>query len=197
VKADIYKILFGIVLGLGIMYLLRDCGGSTTDPIIGTTIETVHHTDTVYKHHTDTVFVEGPYRFIYKDIPDNIVEEEDETYYVHEWNRPDLNLKVTTSAKGSQSINYSVICPVITNTDSIIVTNTDTVTITNNINKRANKFFVGGEIGMSNKEVSGVGLNFTWQMKNDLQVYYEYGAMFNSNDQHRFGVKVPIKRRKK
>ena len=176
------------------MFLLRGCGGSS-DPIIGTTVETIHHTDTIKVHTVDTLMVEGPTKYIYKDSPvDGGIDDEGNTFWVHRYDEEDLIAEVTTTDQGGQYIDYNVVCPVITKTDSIIITNTDSIIVTNNVEKRTNNLFIGSEIAISDKEISGVGLNLTWQMKNDLQIYYEYGAMFNTKDQHRFGVKIPLRR---
>jgi hypothetical protein len=194
VKIDLLKITFGIVVGIAIMYFLRGCGSDNT-PIIGTTIETVHHTDTVYSRHTDTVYVKGPTKYIPYNKPAEEGVEGDETYFVHLYDESDLNASIKTYSSGLQDLEYNVICPEITHTDTIEITNTDTITITNTLEKKVNELYLGASAGLSQKTISSVAFNLTWKTKKDLQLYYELGIPFNSSIEHRVGVKFRLKKK--
>lgn len=194
-RNDLIKISFGIIVGIFISLMFKGCGNNDIDIYKSKqNVKTTHHSDTVLVHHTDTVYQEGPTKYVYLTEPTIELEE----YFVHEYDKEDLKAKITTYNNGLQDLEYSVTCPVITNTDTITITNTDTVTITNDnyIEKNKVNLFVGTELGYTpSVGITGAGFNATLQLKNKYQVYYEYGVSFNKElmpDQHRVGIKIPI-----
>jgi hypothetical protein len=206
-KSNLLKILFGVILGIFIALQFKGCDGNKQDDIYKTTskVTSTHSSDTVFKHHVDTIYVASDPIYIYKNIPSKITDVNDSIReYEYEYNLADLKARVSTRTTGEiidQDMWYSIICPVVTATDTLIITNTDSVTITNDnyIEKNKYNFFIGTEIGASNNLVNSVAFNATLQFRNKYQVYYEYGMFFDQEimpNQHRIGVKIPIRFKK-
>jgi len=196
-RNDLFKILIGVVLGIFICSQFKSCN---KEPEIETVIKTVHHTDTVTVYETDTVYVKGDTKYIYLDKPSVEINDDSTNTYTNEIDEEDLTATIVTTTKGEmldQSIEYNVISPVITNTETITVTNTDTVFITNNVLKPDKmKFYLGTGVGLYDKGIIGADFNATIQTKNSYQYTYGYEVSFDKSlmpDYHKVGVKIPIK----
>jgi hypothetical protein len=195
-KSSLLKILFGAIVGAFIVLQFKGCNGNNGSDIYKTvsTVTKTHHSDTAFKHHVDTVYVMSDPVYI-----DDSIKE-----YQYEYNLSDLKARVSTRTTGEiidQDMQYSVICPIVTVTDTLIMTNTDSIIVNtdNFIEKNKANFFIGTEIGASNSLVNSIAFNATLQFKNKYQVYYEYGMFFDQEvipNQHRVGVKIPIRFKK-
>jgi hypothetical protein len=206
-KSSLLKILFGAIVGAFIVLQFKGCNGNNGSDIYKTvsTVTKTHHSDTAFKHHVDTVYVMSDPVYIYRNVPSKITDIDDSIKeYQYEYNLSDLKARVSTRTTGEiidQDMQYSVICPIVTVTDTLIMTNTDSIIVNtdNFIEKNKANFFIGTEIGASNSLVNSIAFNATLQFKNKYQVYYEYGMFFDQEvipNQHRVGVKIPIRFKK-
>tara|TARA_R110000765_G_scaffold363505_2_gene453684 strand:+ start:1561 stop:2148 length:588 start_codon:yes stop_codon:yes gene_type:complete len=193
-KRSLFTILLGAVIGAFIVLQFRGCG--RIEPVIETTIETVHHTDTIRTHSTDTLLVEGPTKYIYRDAPSEEGTEDGETFFVHEYEEEYLNATVKTYSGGSQYLDYNVICPEITHTDSVIVTNTDTIKITNTVLENKVRLYTVGSGMFNDSGLGGVGFGAGIKFKNDYLLRYQYNVQFEQDNQHEVSFMIPLKRRK-
>jgi len=196
---DLIKIILGIVIGIFIAAQFKGCDSINLSPVKEkVTIKT--HVDTIHTSSIDTVFVQGPEKIVRVNVPVYVGRINDTTSeYVHNINESDLKAKIFTQSTCSvlgQRLEYSVICPVITKSDTIKINTVDSIFSIEYVEKKVNSFYVGVEAGyIKNLGIINPAANFTWKMKNNYQVYYEYSLSLDKSlapDHHRLGVKLPI-----
>jgi len=160
-KNTVVKFGFGILLGIFLSLLFR-CDPKC--PEVSTTTTTEFVTDTITKRHVDTVYIEGPERIIYAEDP-NYTELKDDSTLISKFEIDEKDIKGIASIESSDSVrnfqlDYSVICPEITITDTVQITNTVTHTITNTIEKKPLGLYFASNFNISQqKEDLGVGAN--------------------------------------
>ena len=203
-RNNILKISFGVIVGIFIAFSFKSCVDTSNEFV--TQYETVTVSDTTYIKGDEVItYITSEPNVIYKYMPSDIVPSDGTTVentYIFDINNQDITGFVSVESVSEVkdfSIEYSVTSKEINRTDTILVDNTITNTITNFVpSPGKHKFFLGTELAFGNNNILGTAFNATWQMKSDYQVYYEYGLSFdNQPNQHRVGVKIPIRRRKK
>lgn len=192
------SILVGAIPFILLCLLMYTCNEGKKKDIIKSTSEIVFVTDTLFYSSVDTVYKSSDVKYVYRDRYIEKINNDSIVDIIHDYNTEDLSATVTTSFYNSkvlsQSLEYSIVYPEITKTDSVIVTNTETVTVTNYIKDDRMNFYLGSSATMSSGSFDGIGVNATLQLKNKVQLGYEYGVNFKTQDEHRVVVKFPLRR---
>jgi len=204
-KAEMLKILIGVILGLFLGLQIRSCVNNTLNlpkfslstpnkkqPVILNKRNFREVSKEIVKE-TDTVYITSKPKVIFDTIYMNQNQE-----FIYNINENDLKGSIVTKLVGEsleQKLNYSVICPTITNTETITITIRDS-TIVEVEAPRKNKLYFGGGANF-NETLLGPNLNFTLQLKNDYQVSYNYNVFFNNNANtanfHSVTLKIPLR----
>tara|TARA_R110002073_G_scaffold334140_1_gene523053 strand:+ start:5416 stop:6012 length:597 start_codon:yes stop_codon:yes gene_type:complete len=198
VKINLKSILIYIASILIVVFAVRMCSPAKLKKVYKTNTEVISHTDTVYKSLIDTVYIESEVKYIYQDRYVEVVNEDSSIDFIHQYSTNDLNAEVTTTFNDNevinQSLEYSIIYPEITKTDTIIITNTDSIIVTNIVDRNRMNFYLGSSAAVLDGTLTSVGLNATLQLKNQVQIGYEYGIRIDAPNEHRAVIKFPLRR---
>jgi hypothetical protein len=184
-------LLLGTILGWFLKTWLHTCSVAPAKVIT----KTVSTKEIKTKSSIDTVYVPGPIRYITSQVTTTVLDSNlNQTKF--KISEPDLTAEhniVHTGKILSNDFSYSVVQKIINKVDSVFINSVDCVYVEKYINiPNKHKFFLGTSIAPTNLKHPNV--NFTWMLKNNFQILYEYRLNLNTfrNSEHSLGLKIPL-----
>ena len=179
-RNDLFKVLLGAVLAIMAMGAFKGCNDSNGKEIISSTVEIVTVHDTTYiEGQTDTVFIEGDDIIVYVDTPVTIsIIDDSIREYRYEINNADLVGVINTQSTGSVKSNkleYKVICPVITKTDTLRIVRQDSIKTTV-VKQKLFNLSIGANMFSTGSPNAGAYLRYNYKKNINLGVGVERTA---------------------
>ena len=199
-KNDLFKILFGLIVGIFLTFLFK-CENNKIDTTIKTKVE--YKTKKVYipkdsiiysPSKEEIVYIKQDsitkYITIYKDKKDSSLLQTNK--YSKDFLYKDSNIVINGNLEviGNKVYEY--------NLNDLNISYKEKI-VTNTIieSKRYNNILLGSNINFTTQNFTGVNFNLTYKTKKDFMIEGGYTINFVTNNFYTAGVKIPLFHKKK